>query len=351
MAEQSTLHLRLGALGGGLTGLALAAGIWGPDAWAMSAAAARLPLYYPSVVIAAGGVLVVGVLAGWLAATAVCMLLAGHLPFEGRTLLAWLADHRFWGLAIYPFDAGAQSRLVVGSFFPALVLTALGLLQDYRLDGIQSAMTARRLGGRAWVLLLLPVPVVLAGSLAADGVVNGPLRDPVLNVAQVMRVAGGYSGDLDALSRQTGINYSAVHSVRDQLSKDFRLMLGEIDLSEEQTVVVVADFDNGAWINCRVLVDQVSFCQDARPAYVQGLQVLLAGQDLSQCADCQMQASADWQTWLRDKGRFTGTPQISRVAQRGSHVIMRAANPGSGYAVECLFQGNRTIRLVSCNEA
>ena len=39
------------------------------------------------------------------------------------------------------------------------------------------------------------------------------------------------------------------------------------------------------------------------------------------------------------------------VAQRGSYVIMRAANPGSGYAVECLFQGNRTIRLVQCKEA
>jgi hypothetical protein len=311
-------------------------------------------------------VLVVGALAGWLAArpsnpllgaltwlaaAAVIMLVAGHLPFEGRTLLAWLADRRFWGLAIYPFDAGAQWRMVVASFFPVLVLITLGLLQDYRLDGIQSAMSARRLGGRAWLLLLLPLPVVLAGGLAADGVVNGPLRDPLLEAAQVMRVVSGYSGDLDVLTRQTGINYSAVHSVRGQLSSGFQLMLGEIDLGEEQTVVVVADFDNGAWINCRVLVDQVSFCQDARPAYVQGLQLLLAGQDLSQCADCQLQASTDWQAWLSDKGRFTGTPQISRVAQRGSYVLMRAANPGSGYALECLFQGIRTIRLVQCKEA
>jgi hypothetical protein len=364
MAEQNAIHLRLGALGGGLTGLALAAGIWGPDALAMGPA--HMPLYYPSVLLAAAGVLLVGVLAGWLAARSinpvlcaltwlaaavVSMLIAGHLAFEGRTLLAWLADRRFWGLAIYPFDAGAQWRLVVASFFPLLVLTTLGLLQDYRLEGIRSSLNAQRLSGRAWLLLLLPLPVVLAGGLAADVVVNAPLRNPMLDVAQAIRVVSGYTGDLDVLSRQTGINYSAVHSVRDQLSNGYRLTPGEIDLSDEQTVVVVADFDNGAWINCQVLVHQLSFCHDARPAYEQGLQVLLAGQDLSQCADCQLQVSPDWQAWLRDKGRFTGTPQISRVAQRGSYVFMRAANPGSGYAVECLFQGNRTINLVSCKEA
>ena len=112
-----------------------------------------------------------------------------------------------------------------------------------------------------------------------------------------------------------------------------------------------SDFDSGAWIDCSVLVDRVSFCQDARPPYSQPLQLLLSGQDLSLCQDCQMQVSADWQAWLRDHGRFTGTPQISRVAQRGSYVIMRAANPGSGYAVECLFHGNRTLSLVNCREA
>lgn len=64
-----------------------------------------------------------------------------------------------------------------------------------------------------------------------------------------------------------------------------------------------------------------------------------------------MEVSAEWQTWLHDHGRFTGNSQISRVVQHGSYVIMRAANPGSGYAVECLFQGNRTISLLSCREA
>ncbi len=360
----AVVQQQLGTLAGALMGLSLAAGIWGPDALAMRAA--HLPLYYPPVLIAVLAVTALGALAGWLAAgtarnilgalvwlavTLVSVFMAGHLPFEGRTLLAWLVDRRFWGLPIYPFDTGAQWRLAVGAFFPALALVALGLLHEYRLEGIRSSMSAQRLTARAWLLLLLPLPVVFAAGLAADGLINTPLRVPMLGVAQVIQGATDYRGDLDALSRQTEINYSAVHSVRAELVPGFRLTYGEVDLGDAQTLVVVADFDNGAWINCSVLVQRVSRCQHALPPYVQGLQLLLAGQDLSQCPDCQMQAGADWQAWLSDHGRYTGaTPRIGRVAQSGSYVIMRAANPASVYAVECLFHGNRTLELVHCAE-
>lgn len=361
----AVVQQRLGTLAGALMGLSLAAGIWGPDALAMRQA--HLPLYYPPVLIAALAVTALGGLAGWLAArtalnmvgaliwlavTVVSVFIAGHLPFEGRTLQAWLVDRRFWGLPIYPFDSGAQWRLAVGAFFPALALVALGLLHDYRLEGIRSSMSAQRLTARAWLLLLLPLPVVFAAGLAADGLINTPLRGPILGVAQVLQGATGYTGDLDALTRQTEINYSAVRSLRAELAPGFRLTYGEVDLGDEQTVVVVADFDNGAWINCTVLVQRVSRCQEALPSYAQGLQLLLAGQGLSQCPDCQMQASVDWQAWLADHGRFTGAaPRLSRVAQSGSYVLLRAANPGSGYAVECLFHGNRILELVRCMEA
>jgi len=364
MAEPGVVQQRLGTLAGALMGLSLAAGMWGPDALAMRQS--HLALYYPLVVVGILAVTALGALAGWLAARtsqtlvsalfwlsamAVSLFIAGHLPFEGRTLQAWLVDRRFWGLPIYPFDAGAQWRMVVAGFFPTLVFAALGLFHDYRLEGIRSALNAQRLSARAWLLLLLPLPVVFAAGLSADGLINAPLRDPILGVAQVIQGASGYTGDLDVLSRQTEINYSAVHSVRAELTPNFRLTYGDVDLGDEQTVVLVADFDNGAWINCRVLVGRVSFCQDALPAYTQGLQLLLAGRDPSQCADCQLQVSAEWQAWLADHGRFTGaTPQITRAAQSGSYVLIRAANPGSGYAVECLFHGNRTLELVHCVE-
>ena len=154
----------------------------------------------------------------------------------------------------------------------------------------------------------------------------------------------------NALSAQTGLNDAALSDVRGELSGPFRVALGETDLGDAQSVVVVVDFANGAWINCRVLVNRVSFCDDAQPPYAMGLQLLLAGQDVAQCQDCQMQAGADWQDWLRQRGPRLGAPQITRLAQQGSYVLMRAASPAGAYALDCLFRGNRIINLVSCRE-
>src|SRR6185369_836086 len=108
MDDRSPINRRLGALAGGLIGLALALGLWGPDiaALAQYPFAQQVPLWIVGWLIVVG----LGILAGWLAAhvshslaagglwlaaAVLALLLAGHLPFEGRTLLAWLADSRF----------------------------------------------------------------------------------------------------------------------------------------------------------------------------------------------------------------------------------------------------------------
>ena len=363
MVDPYAIQRRLALLSGGLTGLALVAGLWGVGA--VELLKANTPLYYQLALIGAAVWVVLSIAAAglaartsqpllsalvWLVAAILGCFVAGHLPFEAATGLAWLADHRFWGQPIYPFDATAQARLTIGSLLPALVLTALGLAQDFRVEGIQSTLNARRLGVRSWVLMLLPLPVVFGAGLAADNILYSPLRQPLAHVAQIILDTRGYSGDLDALSAQTGLNEAALSDVRGELSGPFRVALGELDLGDAQSVVVVVDFANGAWINCRVLVDRVSFCDDAQPPYTKGLQLLLAGQDVSQCQDCQMQAGADWQAWLSQRGPRLGAPQITRLAQQGSYVLMRAASPAGGYALDCLFQGNRIINLVSCRE-
>jgi hypothetical protein len=364
MVERLRLERRLGTWIGGSIGLALAAGLWGPDALGLWPA--HVPLVYPSLLIGLAGLLLIGLVAGqlaartgqalasaaiWLVAAVATAVLAGHLSYEVSSVLVWLVDRRFWGLPIYPFDGTAQARLVTASLPMSLALIGLGLVENYRMDGLIGALNRQRMSPRAWLLLLLPLPLALAAGLAADAILNQPLRTPLTTVAEIIRVGHDYRGDLDALSRQTGLNYGALIDLRGSLSPNFQLGLGDVSLGDEQLVVVVAHFDNGAWINCRVLVGRVSFCDPAQAPYTQGLSMLLAGQDISQCQNCQLEVSADWQAWLRDQGRFTGTPQITRLAQWGSYVLMRAANPGSGYAVACLFQGTRTVTLVRCREA
>jgi hypothetical protein len=87
-----------------------------------------------------------------------------------------LIDPRFAGRVVYVFDAAAQVRLLVAGFFLALALLLLGLVQNYRLEGVRGALTRGRLSFRATLLLLLPLPLFALAGWVADDNLNRPLR-------------------------------------------------------------------------------------------------------------------------------------------------------------------------------
>jgi len=111
--------------------------------------------------------------------------------------------------------------------------------------------------------------------------------------------------------------------------------------------------NNGAWINCRVLLDRVSFCYDASPPYTAGFSALLTGQDVAPTcggSDCEVQLSDTWRAWLLDQGRRLPAPlTITRLAQWGSYVWMQAAGPNGSPTVRCLFHGNAVVRIETCH--
>jgi hypothetical protein len=359
------LLVRLGLANGFLFGLALALGACLPEVLALGDRPVRLAV--PLAV--AGGVLVtvIASLAGWLgarftaafaaplawlAAAILITLVAGHLPYEGRTFLVWLVDRRFWGRSLYPFDEPALVRTLLAGFFIGLGLILPGLLQDYRLEGVRGALNRGRLSLRAVVLLLLPLPLAAAAGLAADGNINRPLRVAPLLVDEAITTARAYTGDLAALGRETGVNYSAVAGVLDLIGDaHYTLTLAEMDLAAAQTVIVVAHFDNGAWVNCRVLAEQLSHCYDASLPYTLGLAGALSGAGTPDCRACTIRADEATRAWLLERGRrFSGPPVFTRLAQWGSHVLMRAADPASGYALECWLEGIVAPEITSCRE-
>ena len=360
------LSLRLGWRNGLLIGLALALGAWALDA--ISLGPSHVRLLYPTLLLGCLVLLLLGALGGWLAAllghalagvvawalAAVLMTWTiGHLPYEGRSLIAWLADRRFWGLPVFPFSDSAQIRLMMAGFFVVFLLTILGLLQDYRLEGIRSEVNADgRLDSRAWFLLSLPLPLVLGVGLIADNLINSPLRVPPRLVHEAIRTGRTYPGDLFELSLERGVNYNAIAGVRNQMSADYSLSIGSVDLGAANTIFVVAHFDNGAWINCRVVAGQLSFCYDASPPYQRGFPALLTtGETPEGCPSCYIGVSDGQRAWLVARGEnFAGSPRVSRLAQQGSYVLMRAESPGGGYALECLFHGISPVRLERCQE-
>ena len=361
------LSLRLGLRNGLLIGLALALGAWAPNAISLSTSHVRL--LYPSLLLGCLGLLLLGSLGGWLAAwlgnafaggviwTLVAGLMTwtiGHLPYEGRTLTVWLADRRFWGLAVYPFSPSAQARLAMAGFFVVLLLAILGLLQDYRLEGIGPGInTGGRLDSRAWFLLIVPLPLVLGVGLIADDLVNSPLRVAPKLVHEAIRTGRTYPGDLFELSLERGVNYNAISGVRAQMSESYSLLIGEVNLGVADTVFVVAHFDNDAWINCRVVAGQLSHCYDASPPYRQGFPALLTtGETPEECQLCTVKVTDEQRDWfLARSANFADPPRLTRLAQWGSYVLMRAESPDSDYAVECLFHSISPVRLEQCREA
>jgi hypothetical protein len=348
-----------------LIGLALALGAWAPDAILLSTSHVRL--VYPSLFLGCLVLLLLGGLGGWLVAwsgsafaggliwllvAGLMTLVIGHLPYEGCSLTVWLTDRRSWGLPIYPFSAAAQMGMVFAGFFIVLLLVILGLLQNYRLEGTGSEMDASgRMSARAWFLLVFPLPLVLVVGLIANTLVS-PLHVAPQLVHEAIRIGRTYPGDLFELSLERGVNYNAISGVRDLMSASYSLSIGSIDLGVADTIFVVADFDNGAWINCRVISDQLSFCYDASPPYYQGFPSLLTtGETPEDCPRCTISVSDEQRAWLLARGEnFAGSPLLTRLAQWGSYVLMRAESPGGDYAVECVFNGISPVRLERCRE-
>ena len=362
MTNQS-VNLRLGWYNGLMLGVGLAIGAWAPELIGLGGAPVRW--LYPALVLGMSLVTLLGGLSGWLIARidsalaggviglATAMLATGvivYLPFEGRTLIVWLSDRRFWGLPVYPSESGLGS--VFAGLFPGLLLVLLGILQPYRLEGAQSALTSEgRLTPRAWLLLAWPVALAVAAGLITDDMKNRALRMPVQIVAEAIGAGRTYQGNLFELSRERRVNYNAIAGVRAQMSARYSLQVVEIDARNE-TVVVGAHFDNGAWIYCRVLAFNLSYCYDASPPYTRGFAATLTGEGLDDCQACTIRVAPEASAWLQShRSQFVGQPTITFLAQGGRYVWMRAAWPGGDSAIECLFSGARSIRLESCRQS
>lgn len=363
---------RLGLVNGLLIGLAIAIGAWGIQAIGQS----KIPtnIGYGGFIIAAVLVLIVAGLVGWLTArigktplTLLIWLVASILfsaiisiqSSQIRTLTVWLRDNRFWGRAVFQTQAFSSTwvnllAIILAGFFLILLLGVLGLMQEYRLDGIERALgKGGRLSGRAILLLLLPMPLVAGAGFMTDRFLDSAKTAASLQlVNQAIEAGRDYEGDLVQLGNRIGLNVNAIRGVRDQMSGNYNLMMGEID-PEAATTVIVAHFDSGAWISCRIINEQLSFCFDAAPPYTTGFSSLITGEPVpDDCRFCTPEADEAWLSWLEERSdRFSGGPQIERLAQQGNHVLMRAGSESGDYAIQCWFEGSSPpVSLVSCEE-
>lgn len=367
--SQQPVYRRLGLINGLLIGLALGLGAWGAEA--VLIASLPVPLYLPSLLLGVAGVTALCGLTGWVTSrieltavtgilwvlTAVaCILIIGYLPFQGRTLVAWLADRRFWGQVIYPNTlGGTNSGLILGGLLLILVIGILGILQSYRLENIMSTLRGgKSLRPRTWLALLLPLPLVFLASYLTQSMILNPAATALELTDQAITRAQAYEGDdLRELGRIGVINYAALRGLEGRLGGDYTEGIAEAN-ALTSTVVVAVDFEGGRWIYCRVINDQLTFCYDAAPAYINTLQSLITGQPLPDpCRGCDLEAAANWGAWFDERRDHLGSePVVERLAQQGSQALFRiSAGGGESFTVECWFEGVSPVHLTRCEEA
>lgn len=364
-AEKLPAYRRIGLLNGLLIGLALGLGAWGLEAWRV----AQLPVtgYLPSLALGLGLMVILGGFVGWLSsriartpvtvalwiiAGVLGILIMGYTPYYGRTFMAWLADWRFRGRDVYPYVLeGNATGLILGGLLIILVLAVLGLLQSYRLENITSEVShAGRLSRRGWVSLLVPLPMVFLAGLVTQGVMANPTAPAVEITNRAILVAQGYDGDLRDLDLGDGISYIALRPVQEMIDGDFTLSIVDVN-PLNATVVVRAEFSEGGWVYCRVINGQLTFCDDASPAYTRGLRSVITGEPLPEgCRGCGLQATGEVNVWLAERrDRLGSNPIIERLGQEGSHVLMSVTGD-DGYVIECWIEGVAPTRVTGCRE-
>lgn len=356
----------LGLLNGIFIGLALSLGTWGISLYSQALLPTRLPA--AGYVLAGLIVIIFTGTAGWLSARfakgwltvsiwfIVSLLSVLVIGFEStyiRTLLAWLSDGRFLGLPVYPLPTGSTLPNLIAGFFVFIVLVVLAFLQDYRLEGIHGRLADNnRLSFASIVFLFLPLPFVFLAGLITYNIVGGANAPFAIElVHEVIQTGRSYEGDLFELSRQEGLNYNALRGVKDMLGENYVLGISGFDPASS-TVVVTAEFDNGAWIDCRVVNEQVGFCVDAAPQYITGFATLITGDPLPEtCLGCIIRIDDSWRSWLVERqDAFGSDPQISKVVQRGTYTLLHAEAPDGDFAIECWFSRSGVIELESCTE-
>jgi hypothetical protein len=195
----------------------------------------------------------------------------------------------------------------------------------------------------------LPLPLVFLVSLMTHSMTANPVIPALSLTNRAIGVAQDYEGDLRGLDLGDGISYTALRPVHEMIGGEFALSIVDVN-PLTSTVVVRADFADGAWVYCRVINGQLTFCNDATPAYTIGLRGLVIGQPPPEdCRGCALQATDEASAWLMERrDRFGDDPAVERMAQQGSHVLMRVT--GDDIVAECWVEGVAPTMLMECDE-
>ncbi len=365
--ETRKLLISAGTVYGILFGLGFALFTWGYDGALLASNAAdaawtKLALGLPLTIIIGG---LAGRIAASIPLTSVSVLLwaavgwlfgviAGHIPFDGGNLAAWLSDRRLWGAPILAYGHAAAVRTTLVVLINIAIGAAVGAVEGTAIQWAWDWATPEgKISRGSLVVLLVSLPMALFMAMPADGFIDKPLRAPQQRVGHVIHLAvtGAPVPEIWASS------YRSIEPFRESLSAQYvTYFVGFSSYSETwYSAYVDAVFDNGLTLRCVTVGKQVVYCQD--------LSQKLAGwmDDLVRAGLYDERPWLDEQTqhlavddivlaWLADHQAQLGeTYQLSRAGQRGGWLFM-SARFDSGFEMVCRFRGTSPVTVDQCIE-
>ena len=261
-----------------LFGLGFALFAWGYDAYVLYQSGGVLP--WSKLVIGLPLALVVGGLAGWLAALTqmtvvsvvvwalVCGLLgasAGHIPFEGGNLVIWFVDQRYWGETIFHFLSSAATRTTLMVFIMVLLGALVGFIESLVLQWAWDRSSPDgRMTFSSWLTVSAALPMALLPALVVNGFLHRPLNTPQRLVSETLDLAlsGVREEQLTAESLQS--SYRSVKPYLDKITEGYETHF--VSFSSETgtwySAYIEAVFLDGFVIRCVTVGDRLVYCDD-----------------------------------------------------------------------------------------
>lgn len=373
--KSRVLFARAGTAYGFIFGLSFGLLLWGYDtvmmlnshaefAWAkflIGVPATTIIFTLAGRLIAASDSAAVHVTLGGIAGGLVAFI-AGHLPYEGSNLAAWLADDRLWGLVVFPYGRSSAAWTTLVAILGVGMGALAGLLESLVLERAwDNATKEGKMSTQSWLTLFLCIPLVIFYVGSIEEFINQRLRLPQQKVSELVELTLAQADD--ATFERQGFSPTTLTPYYADMSEHYTVHLASYNNEGgfTSTYTDVA-FENGPLLRCATTeiggfftYDQkVIFCEEILPRYAGWMNTMIGaalyGENIVLEGSRNLQADDTVIRWMESQSeRFSESYELSRPSQRAGWVFI-SAHFDNGFEMMCRFFGTSPVRVDQCIE-
>lgn len=195
----------------------------------------------------------------WAVAASIFAWLTVSLPLQILPRLLSLVEPSVTDLLHYTYYPEFASRIGVAYAWLIIFISIAGLLQ---IPLSESAVFATSALGKVSPMLITLILMAICGTIV-DGLNNELLRSPIETVNEAVQFSIDHRGKPIDPAESRKMHLAAFRTVQDMITPERKFIISGYDQFLEQ-VQVLARFQQ-AWVECRVINNQLSTCRTVDP--------------------------------------------------------------------------------------